>query len=76
MFEPYEFTPKKVNFRQNKVELEIVTNLRNLMGPFHNRHGDIAAVCPGSFYKEDSPFSWKETGEWDDGYVFMERSLI
>ncbi len=76
MFEPYEFTPKKVNFRQNKVELEIVTNLRNLMGPFHNKHGDIIRVTPGCFYKEGSPFSWKDTGSWDDGYVFMERSLI
>lgn len=76
MFEPFVFEPKKVNFRYNKVELELFTNLRNLLGPFHLKNGDCAAVTPANFYKEDSPWNWKISGEFDDGYLFMERSLL
>ena len=50
---------------ENKLELLIVNNLRNMQGPFH-LSGESYVVSPGSFYRESNIFSHKTgAGESD-----------
>ena len=59
----------------NKVELTIVNNLRNLMGPHHLEEGECLGVGPGHFYKGESPFNYGYNIGWNDNYCFVETSI-
>ena len=41
---------------KNTIELTIVNNLRNMMGPHHLFREECRWVCPGIFYKESNIF--------------------
>ena len=41
---------------ENKIELTLVNNLRNMMGPHHIHKEEDRWVCPGIFYKESNIF--------------------
>jgi hypothetical protein len=61
---------------ENTVELTLVNNLRNLLGPHHLAEGESYFVGPFSFFKEPSFWSWSGKGEkWDDGWCITEISL-
>lgn len=62
-----------VHAGENEMELSIVNNLRNLLGPHHLEEGESYSVGPGSFYKSDSPFAWGI--DWNDDYCFVETSV-
>lgn len=59
---------------ENRVELTLVNNLRNLLGPHHLEEGESFGVCPNSFYKNDSPF-WNPNIKWNDDYCFVETTI-
>jgi hypothetical protein len=60
----------------NLIQLTIVNNLRNLMGPHHLMEGESYDVTPGSFYKE--PCIWANNPQkfWNDDYCFIETSVL
>ena len=61
----------------NKIELTLVNNLRNLLGPHHLEEGESYSVGPFSFFKGYNMWSW--TGKpvmWNDGYCFVETSVL
>lgn len=60
---------------QNKVEITLVNNLRNLLGPHHLAEGESYAVGPNSFYKEACVWTGANPPEWDDGYCFAEFGI-
>lgn len=62
-----------VRVGENEIELTVVNNLRNLLGPHHLEEGESYNVGPGSFYKSDSPFAWGV--DWNDDYCFVETSV-
>lgn len=66
---------KHLQVGENTVELTIVNNLRNLMGPHHLEEGECLAVGPGCFYKNESPFNYGYNIGWDDNYCFVETSI-
>ena len=65
---------------ENEIELLIVNNLRNMMGPHHLREGESVRVSPRSFFRESNVFQHLPgaTGachdvlpQWDEGYCLM-----
>lgn len=61
---------------ENEIELTLINNLRNLLGPFHLDEGETYSCGPAAFYKE--PCIWcmgRKAEDWNDGYCFAEISL-
>lgn len=62
---------------ENVVELTLINNLRNLLGPFHLEEGETYFCEPVSFYKEPCIWNMKAKEEqWNRDYCFAEVSLI
>lgn len=61
---------------KNTVELTLVNNLRNLMGPHHHTGGEIFEVYPSSFFKEESPFSGDNSSKFTEKYCLVETSIL
>ncbi|MAX25775.1 MAG: hypothetical protein CMJ19_14850 [Phycisphaeraceae bacterium] len=57
---------------ENRIELELVNSLRNLLGPLHHRDGELTRVAPQSF---GGGTSWTCGGAGDDDWydVRLER---
>ena len=56
------------------IELTLINNLRNILGPHHLEMGESYSVCPHSFFKE--PCIWAPNPEaWNDGYCFVETGV-
>lgn len=60
---------------ENTVELTLVNNLRNMMGPHHAPDGELYSVSPRSFYKRGCVWNNMEDAPWDDNYCFVETGL-
>ena len=85
LYPPYRVELKDyLQFGTNKIELTVVNNLRNMMGPHHLRKEEERWVCPGSFYKESNIFNHPEgkgadchddLGVHDDGYLLVNYGL-
>ena len=59
---------------KTKIELPLINNLRNILGPHHLEEGECYSVCPHSFFKE--PCIWAPNPEkWNDGYCFAEMGI-
>jgi len=59
---------------KTKIEITLVNNLRNILGPHHLDIGESYLVCPSSFFKEECV--WAANPEkWNDGYCFVEMSV-
>jgi len=57
-----------------QIELTLINNLRNTLGPHHLEAGESYSVCPFSFFKE--PCIWAPNPEkWNDGYCFAEMGI-
>lgn len=52
---------------RNRVEIELVNTLRNLLGPHHHKAGELFAVGPESFIDE---------ANWTDGYSFVAHGIM
>lgn len=60
---------------ENKVQLRLYNNLRNMMGPHHLEEGESYGVGPASFFQEDCVwFTWRQ-GCWNDDYCFVETTV-
>lgn len=60
---------------QNEIEIKVINNLRNLLGPHHLEEGDCPGVSPWKFYKEKCPWGQQPEGDWNDDYCFIEFGL-
>ena len=70
---------------KNKLELTVVNNLRNMMGPHHLASEEKRWACPGSFYKESNIFEHPQGAGADchdilshfvDGYLLVKFGLV
>lgn len=62
-------------FGKTKIELKLLNNLRNLLGPHHSKFGEITHVTPADFYKESCVWNMAPDNKWDDGYCFVETGI-
>lgn len=60
---------------ENKIELTLVNNLRNLLGPHHHAAGELYAVAPPHFYNEPCIWNGYSGGYYTDKYCFVNTSL-
>lgn len=67
-----------LNIGENTIELTLVNNLRNLLGPHHLEEGESYRVRPSSFFKGKTFWCWNPdlVNDWNDGYSFVETSLL
>jgi len=61
---------------KNTITLEVVNNLRNMLGPHHLKEGEALSVSPRQFFKEKCFWAAEPEKTWDDDYCFVEVSLI
>ena len=59
---------------KTKIEITLINNLRNILGPHHLEVGESYYVCPSTFFKEQSVWT-QNPEEWNDGYCFVETSI-
>lgn len=77
MFTPYELdVTEYLRKGENTVELSVVNNLRNLLGPHHHQGGELYAVAPSSFFYEPCIWTGYHPGPYTEKYCFVETSLI
>ncbi len=77
MWAPYDIDLSEyLTVGENTVELTIVNNLRNLMGPHHHTSGELLSVSPHSFYKEPCIWNGFGSGYFTEKYSFVNTGLI
>jgi len=59
---------------KTKIELTLINNLRNILGPHHLEIGESFFVCPSTFFKENCVWT-QNPEEWNDGYCFVETGI-
>ncbi len=60
---------------ENTVELTLVNNLRNLLGPHHHLGGELYGVAPAHFYQEPCIWNGYASGYSTDKYCFVNTGL-
>ncbi len=60
---------------ENELEIELVGNLRNLLGPHHLGEGEVYWVGPGSFFEYSDIWVGGKHPDWNDGYTFVTGGL-
>ncbi len=60
---------------ENLIEIELVSSLRNLLGPHHLECGEYFKVDPASFFKYDSLWCYWGRQKWNDDYCFVEFGI-
>ncbi len=60
---------------ENEIELTVVNNLRNLLGPHHLEAGETLWVAPDSFHQRKCVWISGNLEPWNDGYCFIEFSV-
>ena len=60
---------------ENDIELTLVNNLRNLLGPHHHPAGELLGVGPDSFYKDPCVWNGYTEAPFTERYCFVETSL-
>jgi hypothetical protein len=77
MWAPYDIDLSEyLTVGENTVELTIVNNLRNLLGPHHHVGGELLGVGPAHFYKERCIWNGFNTGYFTEKYSFVNTGLI
>ncbi len=77
MWRPYEIDLSEVlREGENKIEITLVGNLRNLLGPFHSNEGEIFYVGPPQFFHNSPIWSNGLNDKWNDSYCFVEYGLF
>lgn len=60
---------------ENLLEITLINNLRNMLGPHHLDEGESYTVRPANFFKE--PCVWTQSPmKWNDGYCFVEFGIV
>ena len=77
MWEPYSADiTSLVTIGDNKIELTLTGNLRNMQGPLHLEDGESYWVAPLHFYKEKCVWNWSEApAKWNDDYCFVDVTI-
>lgn len=76
LWEPYELDLREyLKAGENEIELTIVNNLRNMMGPHH--HVDGECIHPGPVSFRTLPSVWTNMKElpWNKDYCFVELTV-
>lgn len=60
---------------KTKIQLTLINNLRNLLGPHHINEGESYYTSPGEFYKECCVWNRNRKFVWNDNYCFVEMSI-
>ena len=78
MWEPYKVDISQyLTEETNEIELVLINNLRNLLGPFHLIEGETYKCSPASFYKEKCIWNMgANDAAWSRDYCFANVSLI
>ena len=66
--------PDSIARGTHKIEITLINNLHNLLGPHHSKAGELTSVGPNSFFKEKCLWC-SNPSNWDDDYVFVETSI-
>ena len=76
MWTPYEIDVSGyLKPGDNEIELTVVNNLRNLMGPHHSPIGEDAHPGPASFRKLPSVWTKMQRFDWNEDYCFTEFTV-
>lgn len=59
----------------NTVEITLVNNLRNLLGPHHLPEGESYRVCPVHFYRRGCVWTNMQERGWNDEYCLVEFGI-
>ena len=81
LFPPYEVDlSEHLQVGENRLELRILNNLRNMMGPHHLNAGETLVASPSSFFKESNVFEHVDGADgschdtlpqWNDGICLV-----
>ena len=59
---------------KTKIQVTIINNLRNVLGPHHLEEGESYVVGPRTFFREKCIWA-PEPPRWNDGYCFVETGI-
>lgn len=77
MWAPYSVDLSDVlKVGENTLEITVVNNLRNLMGPHHHPAGELLHVGPCHFFDEGCLWNGFNGGAYTTKYCFVETSII
>ncbi len=76
MWAPYtvDLTPY-LHEGENTVEMTLVNNLRNLLGPHHHVEGELLGVAPPHFFKEPCIWNGYQGGYFTEKYCFVNTTI-
>lgn len=57
------------------IQITLINNLRNLLGPHHLKCGETYWTAPTSFFKEPCVWNFEPEKDWDDDYCFVETGI-
>lgn len=62
---------------ENRIELTLYNNLRNMLGPHHLADGESLTVRPANFFKGKTVWLsvWAKPSDWNDDYCFVESGI-
>ncbi len=74
---PYEQDISKwLKTGENRIQITLINNLRNLLGPHHLEEGESYAVRPRNFFKEGCLWNGGIAAEnWNEDYCFVETGI-
>ena len=76
MWAPYDVDlSEHLKVGENTIELTIVNNLRNLLGPHHHEGGELLSVSPSSFYKKPCVWNGNNPAPFVEKYCFVNTGL-
>ncbi len=72
LWEPYEWDISNLIVSgRNQIEITVINNLRNMLGPHHLPEGESYAVCPIHFHKQPCVWTNMKKLPWDKDYCFV-----
>jgi len=76
LWQPYEVDlTGLLKSGENEIAVELIGNLRNLLGPHHLDEGECHFVCPGSFFENSPIWSNGKNKGWNDDYCFVRYGI-
>jgi len=77
LWAPYEVDISEyLTVGENEIEIEILNNLRNLLGPHHMPAGESYWVGPGHFYKAACVWTGLRSLAFKEGYCLVSTGII
>ena len=77
LWAPYEVDISEyLRVGENEIEIEILNNLRNMLGPHHLTAGEIFGVSPHSFFRKDCVWTGGSPSPFTDKYCLVPTGII